>query len=118
MNWHTSGGVVIREALFLRSAEPGDWDLSAEGRGGALGTAGFLAILALLGVGGVPFASALPLLFASAWPDLQRQEKPNRHHQIKEPQGQIYLAHTKARSSKPEKLAAPIKNSQQSAQEG
>jgi hypothetical protein len=65
----------------LRSAEPGDLSDARGALGGvpcvalALGTAGFRA----LGVGGVPFFSGggLPLLFASAEPDL-RSKKPNR----------------------------------------
>jgi hypothetical protein len=72
---------VSREAVLgtgaLRSAEPADL---SDARGVpcaalALGTAGFRA----LGVGGVPFFSGggLPLLFASAEPDL-RSKKPNR----------------------------------------
>lgn len=65
----------------LRSADPGDLSAARGALGGvpcaslALGTAG----LRVLGVGGVPFFSGvgLPLLFASAEPDLHsRNAKP------------------------------------------
>lgn len=106
---HTSGGVARREAAAalgvgaLRSAEPEPGDLSAE-RGVpwpaalALGTAGLRGLLSL-GVGGVPpppppppFFSlsgfGLPLLFASAEPDLrsnQETEPPSDDERMKDP---------------------------------
>ena len=102
---HTSGGVARREAAAalgvaaLRSADPEPGDLSAA-RGVpwpaalALGTAGFRGLLSL-GVGGVPpppFFSlsgfGLPLLFASAEPDLlsnQETEPPSDDERMKDP---------------------------------
>jgi len=84
----TSGGVASREAALgvgaLRSADPGDLSaaLGVPWAALALGTAGLRGLLSL-GVGGVPAPpffsfSGLPLLFASAEPDL-RSGKPNRN---------------------------------------
>lgn len=92
---HTSGGVARREAAnlgvgALRSADPEPGDLSAA-RGVpwpaalALGTAGLRGLLSL-GVGGVPpppffSLSGLPLLFASAEPDLRSNQETEPRRQ-------------------------------------
>ena len=72
----------------LRSPDPGDLSAArvAPWAALALGTAGLRGLLSL-GVGGVPALpffsfSGLPLLFASAEPDL-RSGKPNHHQTTK-----------------------------------